>query len=311
MDENLVKSITILKDASGTSLYGSRGANGVIVVTTKRPEPGKLRLNYKGDLKIEVPDLTEYNMLDAWSKFNLEEKAQMYNVSNISPEAMVDVQQYRSAVMQNLIEGVDTYWLSKPLRVGIGQNHNLRADGGDEHFRYALSLQYRNVEGVMKGSSRDTFNGGVDLTFYHSNFDFRNNLTIGYNRSENSPYGVFSDYVKLNPYWRAYDDDGKVIKQFTPYNKDFAYSQFGHAEPFTNPLYNATLNTFDRTDYVDITNNFSIVWRLLAGLTLRGAVGITARMYSRDIFKPADHTDFADYSEAPISDCAFLIALIN
>jgi TonB-dependent SusC/RagA subfamily outer membrane receptor len=61
LDENRIESITVLKDASATALYGSKGSNGVIVITTKKPEAGKLRITYKGKVSFEAPDLSSYN----------------------------------------------------------------------------------------------------------------------------------------------------------------------------------------------------------------------------------------------------------
>ena len=65
-----IESINILKDAAATAIYGSRGANGVIVVVTKRPEPGKLRVNVEAGIQMEVPDLSSYHLLNAAGKLD-------------------------------------------------------------------------------------------------------------------------------------------------------------------------------------------------------------------------------------------------
>lgn len=67
-----VASVTILKDAASTAIYGSRAANGVVVVETKRPAPGTLRLSYNGDLTVQMPDLSDYNMMNAAEKLEFE-----------------------------------------------------------------------------------------------------------------------------------------------------------------------------------------------------------------------------------------------
>ena len=74
LNENEVESITILKDASATAIYGSRGANGVVVIQTKAPVAGKLRVTYRGDVNVEAPDLTGYSLLNAKDKLDLELK---------------------------------------------------------------------------------------------------------------------------------------------------------------------------------------------------------------------------------------------
>ena len=114
--------------------------------------------------------------------------------------------------LTNVERGVDTDWLSKPLRTGVGQRHGVRLEGGDNAFRYAASLQYNDLKGVMKKSDRKSINGGITLSYYHKNVVFRNDLSIGVTNSKDSPYGSFSDYTQLNPYWKPYDDKGKIVK---------------------------------------------------------------------------------------------------
>ena len=77
LNDSEIENITILKDASATSLYGSRGANGVVVITTIRPSAGKLRVSYNGQVKLEIPDLSSYNLATAAEKLELEETAYM------------------------------------------------------------------------------------------------------------------------------------------------------------------------------------------------------------------------------------------
>ena len=79
INENEVETLTILKDASATAIYGSRGANGVIVITTKKPAMGQLRVSYKGDVNIEIPDLTGYDLLEAREKLELEKRVGLYS----------------------------------------------------------------------------------------------------------------------------------------------------------------------------------------------------------------------------------------
>lgn len=78
LNDEDISSVTLLKDGSATAIYGSRGANGVIVIETKQPEAGKLRLSYRGSVNIEVPDLSDYDVLNAAEKLQLEENAGLY-----------------------------------------------------------------------------------------------------------------------------------------------------------------------------------------------------------------------------------------
>lgn len=280
INENEVEAITLLKDASATAIYGSRGANGVIVITTKAPAMGKLRVTYRGDLNLEVPDLNSYDVLNACQKLEIEKKAGLWSETNLT-----DLATYNK-ILNDINSGVNTDWLSQPLRVGVGHRHNLRLEGGDKTFRYAASIQYNDVQGVMKKSSRRTLNGTLNLSYYYKTLKFTNSLMLGFNKSEESPYGSFNDYVKMNPYYRIYDDSGKLIKSYIRQHQ--------------NPLYNALLNTYDRSEYTDVVNNFSIEWQIIPDLLLRGRIGIEQKHTERNVFKPADHTDFADYSSADV-----------
>lgn len=284
MNENEVESITLLKDASATSIYGSRGANGVIVITTKVPTMGKLRVSYRGDLNVEMPDLTSYNLLNSREKLNLEMKVGLWNENNVS------MMNAYNDLLNDVNAGVDTYWLSQPLQVGFGQRHNLRINGGDKTFRYSASIQYNDVQGVMEKSTRKTGNGTIMLSYYYKNLKFTNNLIVGLNKSSESPYGSFSDYVEMNPYYRIHDDAGNLVREYKRLGT-------GYIRTIGNPLYNAELNVFDTQEYTELTNNFSLEWQIIPDLLLRGKIGVRKKHSQADHFKPAEHSDFADYDE--------------
>jgi len=296
MNENEVESITILKDASATAIYGSRGANGVVVIKTKAPKGGKLLLSYSSRLNIENPDLSAYNLLNAKDKLDLEYKVGIYN--NVRAESDLPLKRYYNFLLNEVNSGVNTNWLSLPLRSGIGQRHNLRLEGGDERFRYSASAQINNTAGVMKGSFRNNFNGTINLTYYYSNLRFNNQLIIGLTNRENSPYGSFSDYSQMNPYWRPYNSNG-VVNKFLGDPGSTDYSGVWLNLP-TSPLYNASLNTFDKGNNTSVTNNFSIEWMVVPDLTMRAQLGLIKGINQNDRFRPAEHTAFANYSGTDI-----------
>ena len=286
INPNDIVSMEILKDASATAIYGSRGANGVIVIKRKTPKSGRLQFTYTGSLNIEAPDLTDYHLLNAADKLELERRAGYYDSND--PTRDFKLKKKYASILEDVARGINTDWMAKPLRTGTGHRHNIRIEGGDESFRYSASLQYNSVAGVMKGSNRDSFNGGITLSYRHHGLIFTNDLNIGHTQSNESPYGSFSDYTRLNPYWRPYDDKGNPVKMFDT-DIDF-YGGFSNLP--ANPLYNATLNQKNSQQYTDITNNFSIEWRPFEGFITRGRVGFTWRNSESDIYKPAKHTMF-------------------
>ena len=163
MDMNRVASFSILKDASATSLYGSRGANGVIVITTVRPQPGELRVTLNANFNISVPDLTSYNLMNAREKLEFERLAGEYTSSRNDYDEQSKFDIAYNEIMAEVERGVDTYWLSRPLRHSVNQRYSAYLEGGDEHFRYGINLKYDNDKGVMIGSDREKY--GINIYF--------------------------------------------------------------------------------------------------------------------------------------------------
>ena len=300
LDNNEILSVTLLKDGSATALYGSRGANGVVVIKTKEPEPGSLRLSYRAQLNLSIPDLGSYNLLNSADKLELERLSGFYQSATKTPEANIGLQQYYNQVLAQVKKGVNTDWLSIPLRTELDQLHNLKIEGGDQTFRYDLGLQYNQQNGVMKESGRRTFNGTINLSYRYKKLTFRNNLVVGQTKGTESPYGSFADYAKLNPYWEPYDASGKVARFFSPFNWDYSTSGNSGSKPYANPLYDATLNTYDVTSYTSITDNFQLEWTPMQGLYLRTGIGVNGTMNYEDNFKPAEHSSFANYIDTDI-----------
>lgn len=289
MDMNRVESVTLLKDAAAKAIYGSKAANGVVVIETKRPEAGKLRLTYTGDINIEMPDLSSYDLCDAGEKLQVEERAGRYTNSN--PVSNQDLREQYNAIYKNIARGVNTYWLSKPLRTGVGHKHSLYLEGGDEYFRYGVDLAYNNVVGVMKGSKRTNISGGITLTYRYKSLTFRNYLELNSNKSEDSPYGSFSDYTKLNPYWTNEDEHGKIKKELGTFT-----SIAGVVLRYANPYYNGYLNTRQEQEYLNVSDNLYVEWQALENLKLIGRVGYSYRDDKSRDFYPADHTKFKDWT---------------
>ena len=160
MDPNRIASITILKDAASTAIYGAKAANGVVVVETKVPQGGRLRLSYKGSFEISYEDLNDYNMMNAEEKLEFERLTRNFK-SNIADNQELKEVRYNK-LLGNVLRGVDTYWLSEPIRTGFNQRHNLYVEGGNEQFRYGFGGSYNKIQGVMKSSTRDIFSGNLD-----------------------------------------------------------------------------------------------------------------------------------------------------
>lgn len=285
---NFIKSITLLKDASAKSMYGSKAGNGVIVIETLEPQSGKLRIAYQASLNVSAPDLSSYELTNSLQKVQAEVLAGKY--SSIDPATQASLLQQYSANQKAALDGVDTYWLSQPLQNGYGQRHTILVDGGDQSMRYSANLGYNKTTGVMKGSDRTSISGQFNLLYRVNKFSFRNNLTIDRNISKNSPYGSFADYAKMNPYWRIYDDNGALIPSYTVYRDRFSNS----TRQAYNPLYNASLNLKNGSNYTNVIENFSLDWNIIENLRLSGRIGVNMQNNDSELFYPASHTRYMD-----------------
>jgi len=187
MDMNRIESITILKDASAKALYGSKAANGVIVIETKRLTGNQQRITYNGSISLEMPDLTSYDLCNAFEKLEAERLDGVYTSSSANTQIQLD--QLYNGRRKLALEGLDTYWLSKPLHTGIGHKHNLNIELGDsQNLRAILDLTYNQITGVMKGSDRRNISGDINLSYRHNKLLLKNILSIISNKSNESPY---------------------------------------------------------------------------------------------------------------------------
>jgi len=295
LDENLIESINLLKDASATSLYGARGANGVLVVSTKRPKQGKLQVTYKLSANFEAPDLSTYDLLNAEEKLRYEKLAGLYTINQNDHQQLAFDVLYNSRKLA-VERGVNTYWLKYPVRLGTGQRHNLRLEGGEGAIRYAVTVGYNRIAGAMKGSDRNTFSGGVFLSYSLKNFIFRNDLQIMNTVAKHSNYGSFSEYAAINSYWRPYDDDGNLIKKLEDAQDYISLPGVGRSRQLNtvyNPLWNAYLPAKNESKYLDITNNFSAEWHIIPQeFFMRASLGVSVQNSRGDVYKSASHTSF-------------------
>lgn len=280
LDMNRVEAFSILKDASATALYGSRGANGVILITTVRPRSGELRVSVNARYDISAPDLSDYNLMNAREKLQYEKLAGVYTSKGGLEEQMNKDELYNSR-LEEVARGVDTYWLSKPLRTSVNQRYSVFVEGGDEHMRYGVDLKYDTDKGVMKGSGRERWGAKINLNYNLDNkLIVTNDLNVDDVKGENSPYGDFSQYTKLNPYEREKDPEtGELIRRFESNN-------------LKNPLLDATLPNTDYNRYTEVKDNLSVEWRVTSHFQIKGLAALTKNIAKNDKYRSAESSEF-------------------
>ena len=294
LDMNRIESVTILKDAAAGAIYGARAANGVIVIKTKRPAEGQLKVSYNMDLDVNLPDLSSYDLLDAKENLQLINRLGLYrnNDGTLRPEY--------NEIAKWVAEGVNTDWLSQPLRNTVGMKHSLNLQGGDSRMRYGVDLNYATNPGVMKESKRENYGIGVDLSYnFKDKVLFSNYLNVYQTNSAESPYGNFADYTKINSFYPIYDNDGKLYKYYY-YTDEYGNQNnlWGNVNNMpVNPLYEASVGNFNKTKSSNISENFSFDWRILQSLRLNGRVSYSKSHTQNDVFVSPNSTTYKDYGE--------------
>jgi tonB-linked outer membrane protein, susC/ragA family len=313
LDPTRVRFITILKDAAATAIYGSRAANGVVVIETEAPKPGKLQLSYNGSMNFEVADLSDYNLMNAEEKLEYEVRAGLYDKED-RPDWTDDTFDTYNQKLKLVKQGNDVDWLAIPVReLGVGHKHSIIAEGGNESFRYALDLSYSNKIGVMKGSKRETYGGGIRLQYNLKKLKFTDYASFDHVKSVNSPYGNFSAYQYYNPYYNPYDENGNVKKMLYEYSY---YDRGFQTKKMYNELYNAVLPSKDQSTSNRFLNNFAIEYDIIQGLKLKANLSLSVDNGRTDVYKPYENTEFIDkekkgsYSQGQYEDFSYDVNII-
>lgn len=253
LDMNEIENITVLKDASATALYGSRAANGVIVIERKKLAEGNIRVNYNLTGNVQFPYLKDYDLLNAREKLEYEKLSRLYTPEQDRWGSVdMDKEQYRLDQLYNerykeVARGVDSDWLSQPARTAFSHDHSLRIYGGASNIRYELSGRFNNTQGVMKDDYRRRYALGFKLEYHLPNqLTFSNRTNYNETDTKDTPYGSFRNWIDQNPYDRIYDEYGNP-------NRNLSWDNW-------NPMIDAKLGNFTLNSNKSITNTTDIRW---------------------------------------------------
>ena len=273
MDINDIERVDILKDASATALYGENAANGVIVIERKRVSQSPVRIRYTFTPEASFADLSSYDYCDAAQKLELERLAGLYN----STTGSLDKSYYEKLALIN--SGVNTDWMSKPVRNSFSHSHSLSISGRGSGLDYNVNANYQDTEGVMKDDGRKRYGMNIYLS-YTAVKDLIVTLRASHDQlnTNASKYGSFSNYLACNPYDSPYDEYGNLRSSLS-YNMD-------------NPLYEASLSSFNksqtRTQQISLDLRYNILPTFF--VTAQGSYS-TSRGTS-DVFTSPDSHEF-------------------
>jgi len=267
-----IESIEVLKDANAKAVYGSRGANGVVLVTTKRGKSGRTALSANVERGVIDP-VGRLDLLNATELLELQREA----VTNAGGDPN------KQGLIPGVTDAVNTDWLDAVLRRGIYQQYQLSAAGGNERTKFYLSGNFRDEEGVQLNNRFLRVSGTANIDHQASaKLSFGNNLTISRSRNDrvkgdNFLDGVYSGAVKSLPYYAPYNEQGELIGPNTP-----GYAAF----PNFNPVAQALLPRF-QTFATKILGGFYATYQITPGLRLRSQVSADYNEVDEDQFEPS------------------------
>ncbi len=253
LDINRIESVTLLKDAASSALYGARSANGVVVVETRKLATGKPMLYYRADIGVETADIGGYNMMNSLEKVAFEHLAGRYTPqgNNENPAALSRVYNDRR---KKALQGQDFNWLEVPLRPGFTHNHSLFIQGGNNRWQYAVGGNRRNRQGVMQGSDHTTWGAWADVAFRKEKWSVLGKSFVNEYTNTNLPANDFSRYVKQSPLYTPLDT-AKYLDEI-PYRDQQGF----YSEP--NYVYDAQLNSAVHTRTHAYQQNVAMVYTL-------------------------------------------------
>lgn len=258
-----ISSVEILKDASATAIYGSRGANGVVMITTKHGTPGKDVItldSYYGTSRIN----TDTHLLTG---------QQWYDI-----QAAINATRLTPINLANADPAISTNWLKEISQVGVIQSHNVSFAGGVKDFTYNLSLGYLHQKGTINKTDFDRVNARLNLERKMNKI-----ITVGTNTSVSNSsrdkivessymFGVLNSALKLEPVVPVYNADGSYgYSKFTNYNNPVAAIDY----------------TSSNEKNLTLVSSIYVITELTKGLNFKTMLGVNVNRYDSYDFKPS------------------------
>jgi TonB-linked SusC/RagA family outer membrane protein len=296
-----IESIQVLKDASAAAIYGSRGSNGVVLITTKRGKTGKPTVSYNAYYGIQETT-TRYDMLDAyeWAQINFEGRNNNYRDrfpagldSDDNATRAANVPGVPAILIPPEIEPYlngtpglpNTDWQDEIFREAPIQSHSLSIAGGTDNVRYYASGEYMNQEGLIISTGFDRYSARFNMDVTSSRLKVGMNINPTYTQHDlaNSEgpwfdHGVVGLALHISPIWPVYNPDGS-------YN--FDGNAWGYAmTDAVNPVALAT-EVQDNMNHLRLLGNVYAEYDILENLSYRLSVGVDMNRFDRDYYWPS------------------------
>jgi TonB-linked SusC/RagA family outer membrane protein len=275
-----IESIEVLKDVSATAIYGSRGANGVIIITTKKGKRGRSTVNYQGSVGTSQIS-KKLNLLSAPDWASLHQEIDNYNRSPYDPASPYDVSRLNP-------QGVTSDWQDAVLQTATTQNHQISVSGGADDYRYLISGSYTDQEGIIRNTGLTRYIGRVNLDKDVSNkLNVGTNVTIGRtlqkgltNQGNNSNFGFALRTSPLVPIYSNLTDDG-----YNYYNP-FDASDLRIGDSSVNPLSDLLKSTVESRN-LSVIGNVYAQYAIIPELVAKINAGADINHVTQNYYAPA------------------------
>ena len=278
-----IKSISILKDATAASIYGSRAANGVVVIETKMGEAGQDYISYSGKFGVTMAPRNQFDFMNTTEKIQLERElyddfhpsygGRVIQILNRRDNGAISSDEAERQIAE--LQKINTDWMDVLYRNAISHSHNLTLSGGNTKTQYFTSLNFQSSQGTMQ--ENDFKSGGLNMKlsrYVLDNLLLKFNLysTIKKNQEGQAGMDVFRYAAFANPYERPYNEDGSYSSDMSyrdltndvTYYSDLNYMDF-------NILRELRENTLTN-NYADIRGQFGVEWTLFKNFRYNGTV---------------------------------------
>ena len=277
-----IESINILKDASATAIYGTRAANGVIVITTKRGKQGRVRLTYSGSVGLmDRPRYRDFNLMN--SRERVEVSREIYEKGLAYPEDIISYVGYEGALREYLlgnttfaefqeevsyVESMNTDWFGELYRPSLSMSHNLNVSGGSEHTNYYFSVGYNLNNGTEKGVvlNRLTARSNLDVEL-RPNLKFQLSMSASVQEAEynHSSINLFDEAYYSSRAVPFRDKDGELFyieKKMNENNSKVLTGKYNVRHEMDNSERNI--------DNKDFNLSAALNWDVVRGIKLSG-----------------------------------------
>jgi TonB-linked SusC/RagA family outer membrane protein len=284
-----IESATVLKDASAKALYGSRGSNGVIVLTTKKGKAGKIAVQYNSQYGISKLSRPNFIMMNTGERLQFEEEVGAaynrtlgpgwtYSPKNPAYASGTPAFRSRADAILDSLRGINTDWRDEFFQTGRFQEQQVSVSGGNEGIRFYNSLNYYKQEGVAKRTGLDRYALRSNLDFKSGKFSGSTNISIGYSNSSFTEgeggtgvgTSMASVYYAL-PYENPYAPDGTLIHQGNKSQYNILDLREG------SQGLERLLNSSNKTDQLKSIIGMSFAYQILPELKITTRAGIDYR----------------------------------